>query len=108
MTLDVYQMLAARTMNPQLTVKEQEDHALHGLSGEVGEIHSIYQKAYQGHAFDEEELKKEVGDLLWFIAELATCRGWKLNQVAMGNIEKLKRRYPEGFSEERSVYREAD
>ena len=47
MTFNTYQLLAARTMNPELTQVETILHALHGLSAEVGEIHSIYQKSYQ-------------------------------------------------------------
>ena len=46
MNINMYQQLAARTMNPELTQVETILHALHGLSAEVGEIHSIYQKSY--------------------------------------------------------------
>lgn len=44
MTLIEYQELAARTINQGLQTNEQKDHALHGMVGEIGEIHSIYQK----------------------------------------------------------------
>ncbi|MDO4651123.1 MAG: nucleotide pyrophosphohydrolase, partial [Eubacteriales bacterium] len=73
MTLDEYQKLAARTMNMRLSAKDQESHSLHGMSGEVGELHSIYQKVFQGHEFSEEHAKKETGDLLWMIAEYCTA-----------------------------------
>ena len=43
-----YQKLAARTINPDLTPVGQEKHALHGMVGEIGELHSLYQKFYQG------------------------------------------------------------
>lgn len=81
-------------------------HALHEMAGEVGEIHSLFQKVYQGHELDGEELQYEVGDLLWGIAELCTARGWDMGVIAERNILKLKRRYPDGFSEERSLHRE--
>lgn len=100
-----YQLLAARTINPKLTHIETEFHALHGIVGEVGEIHSLYQKIYQGHELDEEHLKKEFGDLLWFIAEFATNAGWNFEELMIMNIEKLKARYPEGFEEEKSLVR---
>lgn len=100
-----YQKLAARTINRELDDESIKFHALHGLVGEIGEIHSIYQKTYQGHPFDEEELKKELGDLLWFIAEYCTILEWSLEDIMQMNIEKLKKRYPEGFSEELSVNR---
>ena len=100
-----YQELAARTINNDLSDKDKVLHALHGMAGEVGEIHSIYQKIYQGHEFDEYEMMKELGDLLWFIAEYCTVFGWDLEDIMQRNINKLKARYPEGFSEENSVNR---
>lgn len=105
MTGNEYQQLAARTINTLLSVDCQEDHALLGMVGEIGEIHSIYQKAYQGHNVDPEHLKKEVGDLLWFIAEYCTANGWQLEDVMQANIDKLKARYPDGFEPERSLHR---
>lgn len=101
-TFDEYQEDARRTQNPNLTVTDRRLHALHGLAGEVGEIHSLYQKAYQGHAILREDLLKEVGDLMWFIAELCDVENAFMSDVAEANIEKLRSRYPEGFSEQRS------
>lgn len=80
-------------------------HALHGMSGEVGEIHSIYQKSYQGHVIDQAHLKKEIGDLLWFIAEYCTAMGWTLEDVAQTNIDKLLARFPNGFEVDKSLHR---
>lgn len=105
MTGNDYQRLAARTMNKKLTGYEQSMHALHGMVGEIGEIHSLYQKWYQGHEFDSEHLKKELGDLLWFVAELCTAKNWSIEEVMKLNIDKLKARYPEGFDEEHSLHR---
>lgn len=105
MTGNEYQRLAARTMSGELTQEGQIYHALHGMVGEVGEIHSLYQKAYQGHAFDLVHVKSEVGDLLWFIAEYCTAQRWELEDVMAANIEKLKARYPDGFEAERSLNR---
>ena len=75
------------------------------MSSEIGEIHGIYQKSYQGHKIEEEHLEKEVGDLLWFIAEFCTAYGWDLEDVMKKNIDKLKARYPEGFDAEHSLHR---
>lgn len=105
MTGNEYQRLAARTINPKLTREEQMYHALHGMVGEVGEIHSIFQKYYQGHDVTEEHLKKEVGDLLWMIAEFCTSFGWEFQEVTKANIDKLKARYPEGFDIDKSLHR---
>lgn len=49
MTFNEYQCLARRTQNENLNQEQREDHALHGMAAELGEIHSIYQKELQGH-----------------------------------------------------------
>lgn len=106
MNVNEYQSLAARTINRKLSVQQIQLHALHGLCAEVGEIHGLFQKYFQGHNFSADELRKEVWDVAWMLAELCTANGWSLESVLQENIEKLRRRYPEGFSEERSIHRE--
>lgn len=105
MTFEEYQESAARTINSNLTRSSQKVHALHGMVGEIGEIHSIYQKGYQGHYMDQDHLMKEVGDLLWFIAEFCTAKQWDMDIIARMNIEKLMERYPDGFESNKSVHR---
>ena len=106
MKMNDYQLLAGRTINATLSDSDTMFHALHGMVGEIGEIHSLFQKVYQGHDIDVMHLKKELGDLLWFIAEFATVNRWELSEIAQMNIEKLKARYPDGFKEEQSLHRE--
>ena len=105
LTANQYQALAARTIDPGMTKDDMRHHALHGMVGEIGELHSLFQKLYQGHAFDPAHEKKELGDLLWFAAEYCTSRGWTLEEVMCANIDKLKARYPEGFDPEKSLHR---
>ena len=105
MTMNAYQKLAARTINHDLNDNEMMYHALHGMVGEIGEINSMYQKLYQGYLIDEDHMKKEIGDLMWFVAEFCTSHGWTLDEIATMNIDKLKARYPDGFTEERSLHR---
>lgn len=104
MTLNEYQMLAQRTSNTK-----DGDKLLNGvlgLNGEAGEVADIVKKfAYQGHKLDTDHLVEEIGDCLWYIAELATAVGLTLDAVAALNIQKLKKRYPDGFEAERSVNR---
>ena len=107
MTFAEYQKAAARTIREDMYESEIESHALHGMVAEIGELHGLYQKVYQGHAAEDVHLKKELGDLLWFIAEYCTGCGWDLGEVAQMNIDKLKARYPDGFEEERSLHRKA-
>ena len=105
MTGNEYQELAARTIAIE-DAKDREYHALHGMVGEIGELHSIYQKVYQGHKEDSDEhRKKELGDLMWFIAEYCTANNWDLDEIMQMNIDKLKARYPEGFEESKSLNR---
>jgi len=105
MTIEEYQRQAARTINWELCDKDNQMHALHGMASEVGEIHGLYQKVYQGHKIDTEHLKLEVGDLLWFIAEFCTANGWSMADMCEKNIRKLRNRYPRGFDSEHSLHR---
>lgn len=105
MTFEKYQKEASRTINYKLSGDHVELHALHCLSSEVGEVHSIYQKIYQGHPFSEEHVKKEIGDCLWALAELCTVNSWNLGEIAEMNIAKLRARYPDGFDVEHSLHR---
>ena len=105
LTLNEYQHAAQRTMNRELTYEESSRHALHGMAAEVGEIHGLYQKFYQGHEMNAEHVMKEVGDLLWMIAEFCTVNGWQMGDIAQMNIDKLKKRYPAGFTAEKSLHR---
>ena len=106
MTGKEYQEKAARTINKNLSLMEQRNHALFGLAGEVGEILSLYQKEYQGHGTpDREHIIKECGDCAWMLAELLTSQGISLDEVFETNIDKLMKRYPEGFDAEHSLHR---
>lgn len=105
MTGNEYQKLAARTISIYLDDFGKERHALFGMASEVGELHSLYQKVYQGHEFDMNHAKKELGDLLWFIAEWCTANDIDLEEIMELNIEKLRERYPNGFDEEKSLHR---
>ena len=105
MTGNEYQKLASRTINKDLAKWQVEEHALHEMSAELGELHDLYQKHYQGHVFTEEHYKKELGDLLWGIAEYCTAKGWNMDDIMQMNIDKLRARYPKGFEAEKSLYR---
>ena len=55
----------------------------------------------------DEHRKKELGDLLWFVAEYCTANGWELSEIAEMNIAKLIERFPDGFDIEHSLHRKA-
>ena len=103
MTGNAYQKLAMTTLNPDLSKKDMLINAVMGLCGESGEAIDIVKKhLHQGHELDKEKLQKELGDIAWYLAEAATALDMDLEDVLQANIEKLRRRYPEGFSCERS------
>ena len=106
MTPNEYQKLAMTTLNPQLSRKDVLINGVMGLCGESGEAIDIVKKhLHQGHELDREKLIKELGDIAWYLAEAATALEIDLETVLEKNIEKLKSRYPEGFSAERSIHR---
>ena len=106
MTGKEYQKLAMRTCSIPYDNKEGRlQHAVFGLTSEAGEVAGILQKVYQGHEFDKEHIKKELGDCLWMIAEACEALDLDMDDVMQTNIDKLKARYPEGFSADRSLHR---
>lgn len=106
MTVNEYQKLAMITLNPELDKKDVLINGVMGLCGESGEAIDIVKKwLAQGHELDKEKLAKELGDICWYLAETATVLGYDLEDIMAANIEKLKNRYPEGFSSDRSVNR---
>ena len=106
MTINEYQALAMTTLNPRLSRKDVLINSVMGLCGESGEAIDMVKKwLAQGHSLDKERLAKELGDIAWYLAEAATALEIPLEDILQANIDKLKARYPEGFSEERSLQR---
>jgi NTP pyrophosphatase (non-canonical NTP hydrolase) len=106
MTLNEYQQLALTTLNPKLNKKDVLINGVMGLCGESGEVIDIVKKHLaQGHDLDREALIKELGDVAWYLAETAAALDVSLEEVCSRNIDKLRRRYPQGFSEEQSQNR---
>ena len=104
---DNYQELARMTANNKGEVKDRLPNWALGLAGEAGEVADIIKKhTYHGHELDVEEIRDELGDVLWYMANLAYDLDLWFSEVPERNIEKLKARYPEGFSKERSINRD--
>lgn len=106
MTVNEYQRLAMTTLNPQLNKRDVLINSVMGLCGESGEAIDIVKKwMAQGHELDKAHLAKELGDIAWYLAEAATALDLPLEDILQANIEKLKKRYPEGFDSEKSLTR---
>ena len=109
MQVNEYQELAMTTLNPELSKKDVLINSVMGLCGESGEAIDIVKKwLAQGHELDREHLAKELGDIAWYLAEAATALDLPLEDIFQANIEKLKKRYPDGFESQRSRERESD
>lgn len=104
MTLEEFQNEAMRTCPDSTSL---EVLAL-GVAGEGGEVCELVKKHKgHGHPLDKEKLAKEIGDVLWYLATISRIGcGMSLDEVAKMNVLKLRARYPEGFSSERSINRE--
>lgn len=101
-----YQALAARTLGRDRTYEQQLANAALGLTGEAGETAEIIKKhLFHATPLDRDAMVKELGDCLWYIAAFATVLDIPMDQIAERNIEKLRRRYPDGFDTQRSINR---
>ncbi len=100
MNLDGYQQAAARTGGPV-----KVDHAIVyptlGLTNEAGEVAGKVKKIFRDRNgvvtdADRADLVLEMGDVLWYLAELCTQLGVSLDDVAEANLEKLRGRVERG------------
>lgn len=84
-------------------------NASFGLSGETGELNDMIKKAiFHGHELNVDSVMKEIGDICWYVAMMCESFGFDMEEIMQMNIDKLKARYPEGFSEEKSQHRQAN
>ncbi len=106
MKVNDYQQLAMTTLNPQLKEKDVLINSVMGLCGESGECIDIVKKwLAQGHDLDKDKLIDELGDVAWYLAECATALGVSLQSVLQHNLDKLRKRYPQGFDKAQSITR---
>ena len=108
MDFNTYQTEAAKTVSEN---GFDLINAALGLCGESGEFADLVKKlAYQGHDLDKEHLKRELGDIMWYMALAATIIGYDLEDIAETNIAKLRARYPKGHFESQNskVRKEGD
>lgn len=104
MGFNEYQELAQRTSST-----EPEDKLLNGLmgmNGESGEAIDVMKKhLFQYHGLDKRKIIDEISDVLWYIAETCTGLNITLEELAIHNIKKLQKRYPDGFEADKSINR---
>ncbi len=108
MTFDEYQREMRRTEErPGATTERQlMVHGL-GLAGEAGEVCDMLKKELaHKHPTPHAKYAKELGDVLWYLTAIADRLSLRLEDIAVGNVEKLRARYPNGFEVERSINRQ--
>nr|DAR48666.1 MAG TPA: NTP-PPase-like protein [Bacteriophage sp.] len=80
-----------------------------GLSGEVGELNDMIKKwIFHNTPLDKEHVKKEIGDVMWYVAMMCESFGFSLDDVMQTNVDKLVARYPDGFDTYRANHRAKD
>lgn len=109
MNLEKYGIEAKRTMSECETPLLDDLHMILGIQTESAEIADVYKKniAY-GKDLDLVNVKEEIGDLMWYIVNLCTLKGWDLEDIMHTNINKLKARFPEKFTNENALNRDLD
>lgn len=106
MNANEYQKLAERTMTDDETKRGRLVNATLGLNGEAGEFADAIKKhLFHSHELDREMLLKELGDIQWYIAQACNALDTTVGEIMELNIAKLLKRYPDGFSHERSINR---
>lgn len=92
-----YQRLAMRTA-PDIPATDMLINAALGLAGEAGEVAEIVKKAmYHGRWLGVDHLRRELGDVLWYVALACTACSFDMGDVMQANIDKLRERWPDGF-----------
>jgi len=106
MEFNEYQELAMRTKGENKDFNMALIMGALGASGEAGEIADHVKKVvFHEHPLNINNLAKEMGDVMWYLAYLSDVIGVPLDKIADMNIQKLKDRYPDGFSSEASINR---
>ena len=107
MTMEEYEQLASRTLNPSLGRDQRLLDAAAGLAEEAGEALGLVRKhLFRRHELDTGRLTIELGDALWCLTAAAGAIGVSLEQVAATNIAKLRKRYPAGYTDAASAKRD--
>jgi NTP pyrophosphatase (non-canonical NTP hydrolase) len=70
-----------------------------GIAGEAGDVAGCIKKTVSHGNNQKEGIKENIGDTLWYLAMICNFYGWNLDDILKENINKLKKRYPKGFTE---------
>ena len=101
MDFDSYQSFASKGIRNESNGKNLVVGFALGLGGEAGEvIDDIKKREYHGRNVSIEHTAEELGDVLWYVANIAHQLGYKLSDIASKNEDKLLKRYGNLYKEE--------
>ena len=93
---DEYQVVASKFRVDGTTAEER----VMGLLEEAGEVAGVFKRLLRGDYTDDvaaTRLHKELGDILWYLSQVAMDNGWKLSEIATENLAKLESRQFRGL-----------
>lgn len=107
MTLDEYTVFTKSLDSDNLQLCDLSIlHAVLGICGEAGELVDAVKRTLAYHQpLNMSNMKEEAGDLLYYLSRLITNCGWTFDEVIDANVEKLRKRYPNGFNCEDAIMR---
>lgn len=107
MDFNTYTKEVERTVAPLNEDFLDQLHMAIGIATEAGELLDAYKKAFAyGKTLDEVNVSEEVGDLMWYIANLLRMLNIDMSSVLQINVDKLKARYPEKFDQVKAQKRD--
>jgi len=99
MELNEYQEACKRTSKKFATPETAIATWGLGIAGEAGDVASCIKKMFaQKNVNVKEGIKENIGDIMWYASMVCDFFGWKLSDCLQENVDKLKARYPDGFS----------
>lgn len=109
MNIEEFQKQSLRTLLASGDTLTDNIHMVLGMITESSEIADVYKKkiAYQKD-IDEINVKEEIGDLLHYVVNFCSINNWDLATIMQNNVDKLKIRYPEKFTEENALNRDLE
>lgn len=106
MNFEEYQEEMKRTASQFKITNENLCLGAMGIAGEAGEVADYIKKVvFHSHELSKEKLAEELGDVMWYLAYLSEVIGYSLGEIADMNSKKLRKRYPDGWDEKRSINR---
>lgn len=98
MKISEYQEFCAKGILPATLEREPIVGFALGLAGESGEVvDDIKKKYFHGRTIDPDHTIEELGDVMWYVANIATQLGVTLDEVIERNVDKLRVRYPQMY-----------